>query len=85
MNETKKDEIKEVILVKLKEILKQEDHLTINNDDDLRMIGLDSFKAIGLVVELEDYFTIAFDYQELLVENFSSIDLIAERVRAKLV
>lgn len=56
----------------------------IQTDGDLRRVGLDSLKTIALVVKLEEAFSINFAENELLFENFSTIEKIAERVLNKI-
>ncbi|MBD2847472.1 acyl carrier protein [Paenibacillus sp. IB182496] len=52
---------------------------------DLSTIGMDSMRSVALIVELEEAFDIVFDDEELMFENFSTIDKIAGRVLTKLV
>ncbi|MFC5404216.1 acyl carrier protein [Cohnella soli] len=47
--------------------------------------GLDSIKVVELIVELEETFGIIFYDDELLFENFSTIQLIVDRIQGKLV
>jgi acyl carrier protein len=65
--------VEEILLIK--EILPNQD---------LFIIGLDSMKAINLVVRLEEQFVIIFDDDELLIQNFSTIEKINYLVQKKL-
>ncbi|MNW51526.1 acyl carrier protein [compost metagenome] len=58
-------------------------NLEILNDEDLVSIGLDSLKTINLIVQLEEIYGIEFDDEELIFENFSSINVIAEHITNK--
>jgi acyl carrier protein len=53
-------------------------------DEDLRSLGLDSMKSVTLIIDLEECFDIVFEDDELLFENFSTIQKIANRVSGKL-
>ena len=55
-----------------KEVLKCE-NVEIGEKDDLIELGLDSLKAIELVVGLEAEFNIMIDEDDLLIENLSTI------------
>lgn len=69
-------------------IKKLQDDLQIKEDISellyLGTLGLDSLKIIFLIVELEASFNITFSDEELLYENFSSLDNIVERISGKL-
>ena len=75
--------IESQIVRKIQEIL--ETTKDISPQDDLSALGLNSIKSVALIVELEEAFDITFDDEELLFENFSDINRIAERVQGKLV
>ncbi|WP_189597519.1 acyl carrier protein [Paenibacillus elgii] len=78
--EERKD-IRDSVLQILKEIISVDD--AINRDDFLGEHGLDSIKAVSLIVSLEEHFDITFDDGELLFENFSSINNIQEMINKK--
>lgn len=64
--------IKEIV----KETLKLNVNKEINDNDDLINLGLDSLKAIEIVVSIEEKFQIEIDDEDLLVDNFASINCI---------
>ncbi len=65
----------------VKEILQTEE--PISRDTDLFLLGLDSITAVDLIVNLESMFGIAFEDDELIVENFSTVEKIMAHVSAK--
>lgn len=80
MNTTKENlysEIREII----KDTLDTKKEIGI--EEDLITVGLDSLNTVSLILELEDRFDIAFDDNELLTENFSSIEKIATNILEK--
>lgn len=74
--------LQEQITVKVQEVLETTQNIGL--DQDLTQIGLDSMKAIVLIVRLEETFNIEFDDEELLMEYYSSINKIADRVALKI-
>jgi acyl carrier protein len=56
----------------------------IRLDDDLGACGLDSMKSVHLIVELEEQFNFAYEDEELIFENFSTLQKIIDRINAKL-
>ncbi|CAG7659187.1 acyl carrier protein [Paenibacillus allorhizosphaerae] len=67
---------------KVKELLQVDGNIQL--DQDLTSIGLDSMRSVGLIVDLETQYNISFNDDELLTENFSTINKIVERVQSKL-
>lgn len=67
----------------LVDVLKTEEEIIKNLgvDDDLIKIGLDSLKAIELVVYIEDHYGITISDDDLLIDNISSINKIEEMIR----
>ncbi|MNT40653.1 acyl carrier protein [compost metagenome] len=55
----------------------------VDPDTDLALLGLDSMSAVGLVVELEAIFDIAFEDDELLLKHFDTIRKIVAKVEQK--
>lgn len=62
-----------------KEVLKCE-NIDIGENEDLVELGLDSLKAIELVVGLEAEFDIMVDEDDLLIENLYTISSIGKLI-----
>ncbi|MNG11496.1 acyl carrier protein [compost metagenome] len=77
------DAIKGTIMNTLEKILGICDS-DVANEVDLGQLGLDSLKTVNLIVELEMAFNIVFENDELLFENFSSIQKIVNQIEGKL-
>lgn len=56
------------------------DMSVIGEEDNLVDLGMDSLKAIELVVGLEEKFDIMIDEEDLLIENLSTVSDIQELV-----
>lgn len=76
---------KENLYSEIREIIKDtlDTNKEIGIEEDLITVGLDSLNTVSLILELEDRFDIAFDDNELLTENFSSIEKIATNILEK--
>lgn len=72
------DNIENVIIDKVKQLLDFDGE--INEEQDLRSIGLDSLTSVELIVFLEEYFNIFFSEDELLLDNFSTVSQIKQSV-----
>lgn len=81
MSNSQVTSLEQSIAEKLSEVLNRD--VKISNDTDLRNEGLDSLKTIELIVGLEVVFEIEIDDQDLLVENFSTINRIASLLAEK--
>lgn len=46
--------------------------------------GLDSLRSVQLIVELEELFDVTFDDDELLFENFATLDRISQMLGRKM-
>lgn len=68
---------------KVTEMIKKYEVYSDNNVTDLRLLGLDSLKIISLIVDIETEFDIQFMDDELIVDNFSTVDLIASQIERK--
>ncbi|KAA8785038.1 acyl carrier protein [Paenibacillus sp. 4624] len=68
------------ILSNLQEILEISDD--IMPDENLEAIGLNSLKSIILIVKLEEGFEVTFNDEELLFENFSTINRIIQSLQS---
>lgn len=72
----KKNEIVEIV----SELLQIEDIDEIYSTKDLREIGMDSILFIQLVIEIENKLNIELDDEDLLIDNFLTIDSIMNMV-----
>lgn len=64
--------------------LDNESKISIGTDEELTNHGLDSIKAVSLILELEEVFDIQFADEELLTDNFSTINKIVQQLQNKL-
>ncbi|MGG4094493.1 acyl carrier protein [Paenibacillus lautus] len=78
------DEIKIKVKDSLKRLLEIGEQ-EVTDQEDLNQLGMDSMSSVNLVVELEEMFDIVFDDEELLFENFSTVQKITDIVERKLV
>lgn len=58
--------------------------LQLQEEIELFHFGLNSTKAILLIVELEEYFDVTFEDNELLFKNFQSVHDISTLLKSKL-
>ncbi|MDF2986919.1 MAG: Phosphopantetheine attachment site [Eubacterium sp.] len=67
---------KENIIRMLPQVLKRDESelLEINDATDLREHGLDSITSIELIVMLEDEFNISVEDEDLLIDNFNTVE-----------
>lgn len=69
-------DVKEIIEI-VKELLEcNNDELDYNFDFPLSLIGMNSIRAIELIVKLEEKYNIEIDDQDLLLYNVSTINAI---------
>ncbi|MEK5497201.1 phosphopantetheine-binding protein [Bacillus sp. FSL M8-0077] len=85
MNETTdalslSSQVKDLVLRSLDDDSK----ISIGADEELTNQGLDSIKAVSLILELEEVFDIQFADEELLTEHFSTINKIVHQLQNKL-
>ncbi|SDT35599.1 D-alanine--poly(phosphoribitol) ligase subunit 2 [Paenibacillaceae bacterium GAS479] len=73
--------LEQVITKKLSEVFNRAADLDFETD--LRNEGLDSIKTIEFIVNLEVEFDIQIDDQDLLVENFSTINKVTKLLSEK--
>lgn len=59
-----------------------EQQLDVNKP--MEEIGLDSVLTINMIVQIEQHFDIAFDDDEMLKENFATLNVIAGQIARKL-
>lgn len=75
------DEIKKQIIEILNEIIPDVDDETLQNNKELVHSGvLNSFSIVMLIGELSDKFDIEISPQEIIYENFDSLDGLAKMV-----
>lgn len=74
--------MQEIIKSILQQILELDENILegLNKDTDLIELGLDSLKAIELVVHVEDNFEIMISDDDLLLDNLSSIEQIEKLI-----
>ncbi|MBJ8030420.1 acyl carrier protein [Bacillus cereus group sp. N21] len=77
-----KDSIVQIITDKLVEILELKEPVQFN--ENLSFYGLDSIMSVQLIVELEDYYNIAFEDEELIFSNFDTVSKIVELIEGKI-
>jgi acyl carrier protein len=65
-------------------VLLELEKVSVELDENLFHLGLDSIKCISLIAEMEEEFDIVFDDGELLFEYFSTIRVISDRIKKKL-
>lgn len=80
-----KDKIIEFIKEQISGLLeKPELKDTLSIHDDLFEVGLDSVMIVNLVVQIEQGIDVFFEDDELMVENFNNIEVIANQIMEKL-
>lgn len=77
------DSIERKISEIVREMLKVHSNVSLTADQNLFDIGLDSLNAIQLIVRLEEEFDIIIDDDELIFDNFDSIEKIVEIMKNK--
>lgn len=75
--------LKSKVIERISKILELDEE-TVSAIDDLSLLGMDSMKTILLVVDLEETLDIIYMDEELLFDNFLTVDLIVERAADKL-
>lgn len=61
-------------------IVEQIDIHTLDYDDDLQQMGMDSISFIRVIVNLEDEFEIEFPDDYLLIDNMNTLNKIVDNV-----
>lgn len=77
------DEIRNLIVENVLFILDVK-NLNIADDVILTAYGIDSMKSVNLIIELEEIFNIEFEDDDMLFENFSTIQKIISMVSSRL-
>lgn len=70
------------IIMELLELTKPVEEIA--NDDDLTKLGMNSISAIELVVEVEDKYDFEFNDEDLLVDNFKTIERLANYIEKRI-
>lgn len=81
--------MKEEIEKSLRKIIKKVVELSksveeIGNDDDLTELGMNSITAIELVVEVEEKYNFEFNDEDLLVDNFKTINRLVSYIEKRI-
>lgn len=53
-------------------------------NDELRDNGIDSVKVIKLIIQIEERFKFEFDDEDLIIDNFKSLNTLADFLTRKL-
>jgi acyl carrier protein len=74
--------------VKIREIIDKNCELTkriqeIRIDDELQNYGMDSLSVIRVIVEIEEDFEFEFNDEDLVIDNFKSVDKLVDYVLSK--
>ena len=56
----------------------------ISYDDDLRDFGMDSVNCISIIVEIEDFYHFEFADEDLVIENFMTVNRLSDYVSKKI-
>lgn len=80
-----RDQLSADLIRKLAEIIEQPDLIDrIDSETNLLYIGLLSISLMRLIVYMEQTFAIAFEDEEMVEDNFTTVSLIADIVMRKL-
>lgn len=80
-NDVQNDEQTKKVLGILKDVLQLPEEPPY--DSNLVFYGLDSITAVNLIVDIESEFQIMFDNDDLLIDNFATVEKIVNMIRAK--
>ena len=69
-----------VAMIAIEVLENQVDLATIIEISSLEELGMNSLMYMNLIIKLEMYFEIEFDDEMLSIENFDSVDKIAEHI-----
>ncbi|WP_170206695.1 acyl carrier protein [Brevibacillus brevis] len=78
------EHIIETIITKIKELAELGEEVKINPEDPLIRLGINSIKAMELLVEIENTLGVVVEDDELLIENFTSVKKIADLIASKI-
>lgn len=79
-------DIKEQIAASIASVLGigAEQVMSISGDDTLNRIGVDSVNFVEIIINIEDNFNIAFQDDELLLQNLNTLNKLNTIIRQKL-
>lgn len=80
-----REEIEKSLRKIIKEVLELSKPVEeICNDDDLSELGMNSITAIELVVEVEEKYDFEFNDEDLLVDNFKTINRLVSYIEKRI-
>jgi len=56
---------------------------TMSGDEPLHTLGMDSINCVEIILQLEEEFNIAFEDEELMLDNLNSINKLCKIVKHK--
>ena len=77
----KKKKVRELIKSTL--LLESEEVAKIGNEDDLELIGLNSVIMLQFIVKMEQEFDIEIDEEEIIPENFGTVNKVVQYLEKK--
>lgn len=77
-----KHDVKQEIELKIKSMLGF--HGDIQGDDDLTLLGMHSLRTVEFIVEMEKQFGVAVHDDELILDQFTTVNMITEFFENKL-
>lgn len=75
-----KDEVFSQVKELLLEVLEKRNNKEIIEKTALSDLGLDSITTISLIILIEEHFNIELDDEDLLFENYSSVERITQMI-----
>lgn len=76
-----KDEVFSQVKELLLEVLEKRNNKEIIEKTALSDLGLDSITTISLIILIEEHFNIELDDEDLLFENYSSVERITQMIK----
>jgi acyl carrier protein len=77
-----KEKVEEIISTALR--IEPERVRQLPGDELLNTIGLDSLNCMEIVIQIEEFFEIAFEDEELLLENLNTLNKLMGLIESKL-
>lgn len=85
MSTVRKEEVLQVLQHKVASLTeKPELEYQMDHDESIQDLGMNSIRIINLVVQIEQHIEIMFDDEELLNDNFATVNIIADQIMKKL-